>query len=147
MTTNLLQEEWHALGVPKVSRELIDNVQKCSDLIESMRMMVEEVSDSIGAVNSLFAGPFELVARPGRSGTLKDHIRVALRNGGCVMATGDLTQSVLRQGFHSTSKRLTKQIVDAIAEMADVRRVGRGRYRLVITCPVTAALLSGGVDW
>jgi hypothetical protein len=143
MITDVLQDERRSDGSAVDRNQVIDQVQNCSDLVESMRMLMEEINDSVGAVNALFAGPFELVARPGRSGTLKDHIRVALRNGGCVMGTGDLTQSVLRQGYHSTSKRLTKQIVDAIAEMADVRRVGRGRYRLVVSCPVTAGLLSG----
>jgi len=64
-----------------------------------------------------------------RAGSLKDYILRVL-SGGQTMAVKDITESVTRAGYQSRNKTLAKSVGIALAQMPELTKVGRGRYRL-----------------
>lgn len=64
-----------------------------------------------------------------REGTLKFHIHAALSSAGGPVKLSDLVAAV-RRAKASKSKSLPKKVSGALAEMAGVKRIGRGLYSL-----------------
>jgi len=67
--------------------------------------------------------------KPYRRGSLKYYILQVLRDGG-TMAVKDITAGVLKLGYKTKNKTLNKSVGIALANMANVRKVARGRFRL-----------------
>lgn len=65
-----------------------------------------------------------------RRGSLKEFIGKALAAGGRVMSVKEITAAVVRGGYKSKNKTLAKSVGIALTEMSEVRKVGRGRFRL-----------------
>jgi hypothetical protein len=66
----------------------------------------------------------------GRAGSLKTYLTKVLRSGGGTMAVKDVTSRVLRAGYKTRNKTLAKSVGIALKQMPNVRKVGRGRFRL-----------------
>ncbi len=64
-----------------------------------------------------------------RPGSLKAHIADVLRGGG-EMAVKDITAGVVRGGYKSKNKTLSKSVGIALTEMQGVNKTGRGRFRM-----------------
>jgi len=64
-----------------------------------------------------------------RAGSLKDYVTAALGKGD-VMGIGEIEQGVRTAGYKTKNKTLAKSIGIALAQMPNVKRVGRGQYRL-----------------
>jgi hypothetical protein len=76
-------------------------------------------------------------ARPGprrgaagvRAGSLKDFILKAMRPGQ-VMAVKDIAAAVQRRGYTTKSHNFPNQVSNALAQIANVKKVSRGKFRL-----------------
>lgn len=66
----------------------------------------------------------------GRRGSLKTYVAKVLPSGGGTMAVKDVTSRVLRAGYKTRNKTLAKSVGIALKQMPNVRKVGRGRFRL-----------------
>jgi hypothetical protein len=66
----------------------------------------------------------------GRRGSLKTYVAKVLMSGGGTMAVKDVTSRVLRAGYKTRNKTLAKSVGIALKQMPNVRKVGRGRFRL-----------------
>ncbi|TWT40004.1 hypothetical protein RAS1_43970 [Phycisphaerae bacterium RAS1] len=64
-----------------------------------------------------------------RAGSLKEYIIKVLTTGG-VMAVKDITKSVVRAGYDTKNKTLAKSVGNSLADMPQVAKVGRGKFRL-----------------
>lgn len=64
-----------------------------------------------------------------RAGSLKEHIANVLGGGG-TMQVKDIAAGVLEAGYRTANKTLAKSVGIALTEMPNVRKVGRGRFRL-----------------
>ncbi len=64
-----------------------------------------------------------------RPGSLKEFVNNVLAGGG-VMAVKDITTEVVRAGYKSKNKTLAKSVGIALTEMKNVKKVGRGRFRV-----------------
>lgn len=72
--------------------------------------------------------------RPGgrggvRAGSMKDYILKVLANGR-VMRVNEIAQAILDAGYKTKNKTLAKSVGIALAQMTQVKKVGRGRYRI-----------------
>ena len=64
-----------------------------------------------------------------RPGSLKSVITTVLTGKG-IMAVKDITAGVLKAGYKTRNKTLAKSVGIALAEMKNVAKIGRGRFRL-----------------
>lgn len=64
-----------------------------------------------------------------REGSVKVFILKALKGKG-EMAVKDVAKEVLRLGYTTTGGSFPNQVSNALAQMAEVTKTGRGRYRL-----------------
>jgi hypothetical protein len=67
--------------------------------------------------------------RAARPGSLKSYIADVMR-GKDVIAVKDVTAAVLDAGYKTRNKTLAKSVGIALTEMKQVRKVGRGRFRM-----------------
>jgi hypothetical protein len=65
-----------------------------------------------------------------REGSLKDYVSKVLDAAGDVMSVKDITDGVLKLGYKTRNKTLAKSVGIALAEMSNVRKVGRGKFRV-----------------
>jgi hypothetical protein len=64
-----------------------------------------------------------------RAGSLKDYITRVMSNGQ-TMAVKDITDAVMRAGFQSKNKTLSKSVGIALTEIPGMQKVGRGQFRM-----------------
>jgi hypothetical protein len=63
-----------------------------------------------------------------RKGSLKSYILRVLKPRG-EMAVKDIARGVKRAGYKTTSKNFANQVSNALAQMDELTKMGRGRYR------------------
>jgi len=102
--------------------DLDQQIQKIDGALEAM---------GIGAVRVGTRGPGRPARAAGgsRPGSLKSQIERVL-SGGDIMAVKDITTGVLKAGYKTRNKTLAKSVGIALAEMPNVAKVARGRFRL-----------------
>ena len=103
--------------------DLDQQIQKIDGALEAM---------GIGAVRVGTRGPgrpARAAAGGSRPGSLKSQIERVL-SGGNIMAVKDITTGVLKAGYKTRNKTLAKSVGIALAEMPNVAKVARGRFRL-----------------
>jgi hypothetical protein len=64
-----------------------------------------------------------------RAGSLKEYVGRVLTGRG-VMAVKDITTGVLKAGYKTKNKTLSKSVGIALTQMPGVSKVGRGRFKL-----------------
>jgi Tfp pilus assembly protein FimV len=64
-----------------------------------------------------------------RAGSLKDWIIKILRQRGKAMSPREIASSVMSSGYKTKSKDLTKAVSNALPELRQLRKVGRGLYQ------------------
>lgn len=74
-------------------------------------------------------GVMPRTGRGPRAGSLKEYILNVLGSGG-VMSVKDITAAVLAAGYATQNKTLDKSVGIALAQMPDVHKVERGRFRI-----------------
>ena len=67
--------------------------------------------------------------RAGRAGSLKDAIVSTLRQYRKAMSPKDLSAAVVKGGYKTKAKDLTKAISNVLPQVKGVKKVGRGMYR------------------
>ncbi len=104
------------------------------DLLDARIQAVDSALAAMGAAlprGPVAAGPRR--GRPGgrgpRPGSLKSVITTVLTGKG-IMAVKDITAGVLKAGYKTRNKTLAKSVGIALAEMKNVAKIGRGRFRL-----------------
>ena len=65
-----------------------------------------------------------------RAGSLKDHVVRVLRQTTKPMSPREISHKVVRAGFKSQAKDVTKAVSNKLAELQNVKKVGFGLYRL-----------------
>ena len=65
----------------------------------------------------------------GRENSLKPAILSALQKRSTPLSPREIATAVLKSGYRTKSTNLTKAVSNALPEMTNVRRVGRGQYR------------------
>lgn len=68
--------------------------------------------------------------RSGRAGSLKDSVVNVLRKHRTPMSPRDLSSAVVRAGYKTKAKDLTKAISNILPQLKMVKKVGRGMYRV-----------------
>ena len=67
--------------------------------------------------------------RAGRAGSLKDSVVGVLRKHRTPMSPRELSSAVVRAGYKTKAKDLTKAISNILPQLKMVKKVGRGMYR------------------
>jgi hypothetical protein len=67
--------------------------------------------------------------RAGRAGSLKDSIVNVLKKRSTPMSPRELSTAVVRAGYKTKAKDLTKAISNILPQIKAVKKVGRGMYR------------------
>ena len=67
--------------------------------------------------------------RAGRAGSLKDSVVGVLRKHRTPMSPRELSSAVVRAGYNTKAKDLTKAISNILPQLKMVKKVGRGMYR------------------
>jgi hypothetical protein len=65
-----------------------------------------------------------------RPNSLKDYVHRVLSASGAAMAVRDINDAVLRAGFRTKNKTLSKSIGIAVTQMPGVKKLGRGVFQL-----------------
>lgn len=65
-----------------------------------------------------------------RRGSLKEYIHRVLSNASGPMAVRDVTAGVMRSGFKTKNKTLSKSVGIALTQMPMVSKVGRGLFKI-----------------
>ncbi len=65
-----------------------------------------------------------------RTGSLKATIVRVLRRHGKPMSPRDIATGVVRAGYRSGARNLTKAVSNALPELRELRKVGRGQYQV-----------------
>ena len=68
--------------------------------------------------------------RAGRAGSLKDSVVGVLRKYRTPMSPRELSSAVVRAGYKTKAKDLTKAISNILPQLKMVKKVGRGMYRV-----------------
>ena len=68
--------------------------------------------------------------RAGRTGSLKDSVVGVLRKHRTPMSPRELSSAVVRAGYNTKAKDLTKAISNILPQLKMVKKVGRGMYRV-----------------
>ena len=66
--------------------------------------------------------------RMARAGSLKDMIGRVLRQGSRPQSPRDIATSVVRAGYKTKTRDLSRAVSNALPQMRGIRRVGRGLY-------------------
>lgn len=82
-----------------------------------------------GAAAAAPRGPLPGGARGPRKGSLKSYI-IRVLTGKPDMAVKDITAAVRSAGYPTKNKTLAKSVGNALTDMPNVVKVGRGRFRL-----------------
>jgi hypothetical protein len=97
---------------------------------------IAAVAGALRAIGTTVAAPQAAAFRAAkgggggwRTGSLKDHIARVLRGGG-VMAVKDITSGVLKTGYKTNNKTLSKSVGIALTEMKGVTKLGRGQFKI-----------------
>ena len=90
--------------------------------------------DALGGVRRRAPGrPRRKVKRAGRravrKGSLKSYVLRVLKSRG-EMAVKDIAKAVKRSGYKTGSKNFPNQVSNALAQMDELTKTGRGRYKL-----------------
>jgi len=117
----------------------ISGLQAYHKRLVGERALIDEkicaIESALGAMGSAAAQPGS--GRPGRAaagrgaraGSLKAYVGRVLAGRG-VMAVKDITEGVRKAGYKTRNKTLSKSVGIALTQMKDVRKVGRGRFKL-----------------
>lgn len=102
----------------------------------TLDVQIQKVQEALRAIGGGKPGrPAGRVGRPPgagggpRAGSLKEHI-VKILSGGGTMRVKDITEAVRASGYQTRNKTLAKSVGIALAQMPQVKKVGRGRFRL-----------------
>ena len=94
---------------------------------------MESAIDVMGAVPLARAAGGRKRGRPAgsgaRAGSLKDTIVRVLRQRAVALSPREIAAGVLKSGYRTSTKNLTKAISNTLPEMNNVRKIGRGLYR------------------
>jgi hypothetical protein len=64
----------------------------------------------------------------GRPGSLKPMVVQVLRQRGGPMSPQEIADAVVRAGYKTKTENLTKAVSNALPQIREIRRVGRGQY-------------------
>jgi hypothetical protein len=113
--------------------------------LESQIANIQQAMSSLGGGGSVRRGSGRSPGRPAvrrgrrrgrpagsssqaRAGSLKDMIARVLRQGGRAQSPRDIATSVIRAGYKTKTRDLSKAVSNALPQMKKIRRVGRGMY-------------------
>jgi hypothetical protein len=109
--------------------------------LDAQIQAVEQALKVIGATTAAAAAPAMPPAAPAgkrgrpaggggvRPGSMKDYILKVLA-GGRVMRVNEIAQAILDAGFKTKNQTLAKSVGIALAQMPQLKKVGRGKYRI-----------------
>jgi len=109
-----------------------------SELTERRSSLDAQIAGMEGAINILGAAPRaratgRKLGRPAGSGTrtgsLKDTIVRVLRQRAKALSPREIAAGLVRAGYKTSTKNLTKAVSNTLPEINNVRKVGRGLYR------------------
>jgi hypothetical protein len=69
------------------------------------------------------------VGSGGRAGSLKDTIVRVLRQRVKALSPKEIAAGVIKIGYRTSTKNLTKAVSNTLPDMTDIRKVGRGLYQ------------------
>ena len=73
-------------------------------------------------------GPGRPKGSRGREGSLKPMIVQALRSSPGPLSPGEIADAVIKGGYQTKTSNLTKAVSNALPDIREVRKVGRGQY-------------------
>jgi hypothetical protein len=117
-------------GLRAYERDLLEQRSRIDQQLQAVQQAIAAMGAQPGAAS---AGPSRPAGRRAagggpRPGSLKDHILQVL-GAGQVMSVKDITDGVLSAGYSTRNKTLAKSVGIALAEMPQVRKVARGKFR------------------
>ncbi len=122
---------------------LLGDMQTYHDNLLSQRMSLDSQIDRLATAMTALSGAPKAVStykktrmgRPkgsgGREGSLKNFIVRVLRQHTKPMRPSDIGARVVKAGFKTKAKDITKAVSNTIPELKNVKRVGFGLYKLV----------------
>ncbi len=111
--------------------QLLDRRAQLEEQISAVESALRAVGAAAGGrpTARVGRGPGRPPGGAPRPGSLKDYILRVLSSGG-VMAVKDIAAAVVKAGYQSKNKTLAKSVGIALRQLKEVRKVGRGRFRL-----------------
>lgn len=104
--------------------------------IDAQITAIEQALGAFGAATARSAAAPHRAAAPSsrpngpRPGSLKDFIGRVLSSSGSPMMVKDIASAVVKAGYKTKNKTLATSVGLALADMRNVKKVSRGKYRL-----------------
>jgi hypothetical protein len=123
-------------GADRVISEMTAYLNQLTAQRESLDAQISGIQNAIGMMGGVQLAAPSAPRRgrpPGggpRTGSLKSTIVKVLRQRGRAMSPKEIAVSVVKAGYKSGAKNLTKAVSNALPEMSEVKKVGRGEYRM-----------------
>ena len=121
-----------------VTRLLSQMQSYYSELTDRRSSLDAQIAGMESAINIMGAAPRARATgrRPGRpagsrgrAGSLKDTIVRVLRQRAKALSPKEIAAGLVRAGYKTSTKNLTKAVSNTLPEINNVRKVGRGLYR------------------
>jgi len=124
-------------GSGRVLREMKAYHADLAAMRSSLNAQIDAIEVAMEAMTGIQAksapqrrAPTRGRGRPGRAGSLKDSVVNVLRKHRTPMSPRDLSSAVVRAGYKTKAKDLTKAISNILPQLKMVKKVGRGMYRV-----------------
>lgn len=121
-----------------VTRLLSQMQSYYAELTDQRSTLDAQIAGMESAIHILGAAPRASAAGPrmgsptgssGRTGSLKETIVRVLRQRARALSPKEIAAGLVRAGFKTSAKNLTKAVSNTLPEIDNVRKVGRGLYR------------------
>jgi hypothetical protein len=127
----------------------LDTLTTCRDDLAAQRSVIEEQIANIDQAIRSLGGTVRMKSAPAsasaskrdaagrrtgptgfRRGSVKEHITRILGSSKRVMTVKEVTAAVRKSGYKTKNKTLAKSVGIALASMPNVKKVGRGQFKL-----------------
>ena len=122
-------------GAARVISEMTSYLNELTAQRDSLDAQISGIQNAMGMMGERLVVPSApRRGRPpgsgARSGSLKSTIIKVLRQRGRALSPKEIAVNVVKAGYKSGAKNLTKAVSNALPEMTSVKKVGRGQYRM-----------------
>ncbi len=119
-------------GVLRAMTSFINELTAQRDAIDAQIAGMEGVMRMLNGAGATVSGGARLGRSPGsggRSNSLKPAILRVLQKRSTPLSPREIAAAVIKIGYRTKSTNLTKAVSNALPEMTNVKKVGRGQYR------------------
>ncbi len=114
--------------------DLLAQRSSLEDRIDALTRAMDALGTAVPVTTGRRTGRKKKRGRPAgsgvRAGSLNDHVVRVLRQTTKPMSPREISDKVVRAGFKSQAKDVTKAVSNKLAELRNVKKVGFGLYRL-----------------